>query len=237
MSNFNDEMVHNDIDSLLHALFDQYMKNLHTVLPGEIISYDTETRRARIKPSISLVKTDGAEMARAELINIPVVTPGGGNWLISVNLMPGNQVICLFSERGINAFKETFTESSPDVDSFFSEKDAIAIPAFGPLSIVPVSNGIALQHISGDPYISMDDDHVRARRGNQSIELTDTHSRVSFGGNFIEATENGININTNGPCQINSSSLRHNTKNVGDDHGHPYFWTMPAGSDTTGAPN
>ena len=199
MSNLNLEGTLNDLTSMLHHILSQFMKNVHTALPGEIISYDAATRRARIKPSLRLLLTDGTEILRAPLINIPVVTNGGGNWLITVNLMPGNQVLCLFSEAGITAFKETFTESSPDVDSFFSEKDAIAIPAFGPLSIVPVSNGIALQHVSGDPYISMDDDHVRARRGNQSVELTDTHSRVSFGGNFIEATENGININTNGP--------------------------------------
>lgn len=51
---------------------------------------------------------------------------------------------------------------------------------------------------------------------------------------YIQFLESGINIVTDGEVNITSSALKHNGKNVGDDHTHSGVQT---GSGNTGAPN
>ena len=66
-------------------------------------------------------------------------------------------MLLVFSERGIQAFKETFGISNPPRHAFFQERDAVAIPGFGALSITPVSTtGLVAQNEAGTIYLQME---------------------------------------------------------------------------------
>ena len=109
----------------------QSFKELYTCTPGIVESYDATTRRAVVMGALNIVKTDGTEVERAEVRDVPVVFPSGGGFSMTWPLEPGDPVLLVYSQRGLSEWKKTFDVSAPDVDGFFSEKDAIAIPGFG----------------------------------------------------------------------------------------------------------
>ena len=84
-----------------------------------------------------MVTTDGDEVTRAPVRNVPVVFPSGGGFALTFPLRKGDPVLLVYSQRGLARWKKAPGVSTPDVDGFFSEKDAIAIPGFGDSSQEP----------------------------------------------------------------------------------------------------
>ena len=133
--------------------------NLHTSIPGIVQEYTAATKRAKVQIALRLLMTDGETMPRPVILNVPVVHPSGGGWIIHLPLQADDAVLLVFSERGIQAFKETFGISDPPRHAFFQERDAVAIPGFGALSITPVSTtGLVAQNEEGTIYLQMEPD-------------------------------------------------------------------------------
>ena len=137
--------------SLRFALH-QALKDVHTCLPGLVETYDPERRRARVRPAISLLAADGRTIPRPPIADVPVVFPTGGGFALTFPLEPGDPVLLVYAQRGISDWKRTHQLSPPDVDGFFSAKDAIAIPGFGRVGswepdheITVSSSGIAIK--------------------------------------------------------------------------------------------
>ena len=95
--------------------------------------------------ALAVVLNDGTQVDRPVISNVPVLFPASGfmdrmgGFLQSFPLMPGDPVLLVFSMRGLARWKLTNGRLSigdmapiPDVDSMLSERDAIAIPGFGP---------------------------------------------------------------------------------------------------------
>ena len=147
----------------------------HTALPGIVREYDGETKRARVQPAISLLEEDGGLVDRALLLDVPVVHPAGGGYVVHLPIAAGDAVMLVFSERGLTAFKRTFEQSAPDVDALMSERDAVAIPGFGALSISPVSgDALCIQREDGTVSVVITD-------GDVTINVP-TGSNVHLGG-------------------------------------------------------
>ena len=110
----------------------QSLKDLYTCMPGIVESYDAETRRAVVKGALKVVTTKEEEIEREAIHNVPVVFPSGGGFAMTFPLEQGDPVLLVYSQRGLANWKKTFGVAAPDVFGFLSEKDAIAIPGFGP---------------------------------------------------------------------------------------------------------
>ncbi len=110
----------------------QSLKDLYTCMPGIVESYDAETRRAVVKGALNIVTTKKEEIEREAIHNVPVLFPWGGKSAFTFPLEPGDAVLLLYSQRGLANWKKTLAVATPDTIGFFSEKDAFAIPGFGP---------------------------------------------------------------------------------------------------------
>ena len=133
MSSMNPEADYSNLATALRFAFRQSLKDIYTCMPGIVESYDDTTRRAVVRGALNIVKTDGDEVPREAIHNVPVIFPSGGGFSLTFPLGQGDPVLLVYSQRGLSEFKRSLDLSTPDADGFFAEKDAVAIPGFGPL--------------------------------------------------------------------------------------------------------
>lgn len=98
------------------------------------------------------------------ILDVPVIHPSDGGFVVHVPLRRGDPVLLIFAQRGLDAFKETFAEADPQKGAFFNERDAIAVPGFGALDITPASaTGLSLQTEDGETSMVMERGHITFR--------------------------------------------------------------------------
>lgn len=162
-SNIDREITWNSWSTLFKFVLAQWAKStLHTAMPGIIEVYDPVRRRARVQPALRMMMTNGDAVDRTPLVNVPVLFPSGGGYSFLFPLAQGDPVLLLFNERGIAAFKESFALTNPDVGSFFSLSDAVALPGFGPLQLTPATQtGSTWQTEDGETSIVIEQPNIQ----------------------------------------------------------------------------
>ncbi|MCY3554990.1 MAG: Gp138 family membrane-puncturing spike protein [Gemmatimonadetes bacterium] len=170
MSSLNNEITWDNITSVFRFVLSQWRKGLHTCLPGIVETYDAATRRAKVRFALRQVRTDGKEVEKAPLVNVPVVFPSGGGFTFTFPLAEGDPVWLMFSERGLSAFKKTFELATPAMGRFHDQSDAVAIPGFGALQITPAdTDASAWQTEDGSKSVRLRDDGVEIHAGNTEV--------------------------------------------------------------------
>lgn len=139
------------------------LKDLHTATPGIVRQYDAATRRATIQPGLLVSLTDGRDIRRPPLLDVPVLHPAGGGLLLHIPLEAGDPVLIVFSERGITAWKEALEESRADTVGIHSERDAMCIPGFGPAGSATIRPGLSLQSTDGSVAIQVETGGITLR--------------------------------------------------------------------------
>ena len=207
MSSKNPEADYSQLAAAVGFAIDQKIKGLHTALPAHIVKYSPASKRATVKPAISLRMTDGSVVPRALIADVPVLHPSGGGYLVHLPLVAGDPVMLIFSERGISKFKKAFAHSPPDLEGRLSVKDAVAIPGCGALSVAPAGDGLTVQTEDGASF----------------IEVTPERVTVTAPGGLV----------INGGVTVAGGAVTHNGKNIGDDHHHE---GVVSGNSNTGPP-
>ena len=227
----------------LNKIFASYMKRLNTGLPGIIDKFDKETRRAKVQVALKVLLDDGTEISRSPIVDVPVVFPTGGKYMLWFNLKKGDPVWLSFSQSGMTQFKESYKESQPDIAARFREMDAVAEPGFGPLEMTPArADGVSLQHVSGDPLVSVNDDEVIMERKGHKVQINDTEVSMIRGSSFVRMNNSGIQVGvgsqvlnlTSSGFNAVTSAFTHRGTNVGDTHTHGVSHpSHPAGGTST----
>ncbi len=128
----NHETDYSNLAQAIRFAIRQSLKDLYTCMPGIVESYDAETQRAVVKGALNIVTTKKEEIEREAIHNVPVLFPSGGRSAFTFPLESGDSVLLVYSQRGLAKWKKTLGVAAPDTIGFFSEKDAFAIPGFGP---------------------------------------------------------------------------------------------------------
>ena len=155
MSNRQPDSSYAKLTTALEFWRDQTLKEVNTSMPGLIVEYDSATKRAKVQPAVLLVTTDLKEHVRPPIVDVPVLHPSGGGYVVHLPLKKDDPVMLLFSERGISQFKETYRVSAPDDGAVLSMRDAVAIPGFGAQEIAPATDGLCAQTEDGADYFSI----------------------------------------------------------------------------------
>ena len=174
MSNRDPDARYEWMPQAIRFFGDQLLKQVHTALPGIVLSYDSQKSRARVQPATDLLFTDGTTQARAAILDVPVLHQCSRRYLLHVPLEPDDPVWLMFSQRSLANFKRTLQRSAPLTEDIMSEQDAVAIPGFTPLNITP-QNGLTMQTTDGTTFVSLE---------NGSVTI-----------NAITVTINGLNVN------------------------------------------
>lgn len=122
------------LSELIRSGIFEYLKDVHTALPGIIDSFDAKTQLASVRPAVKRVfrssDGEGERLDCVELplvIRVPVVFPSGNGWHLTFPVKPGNECLLIFSERTIQEWRTQGGVREPSNKRFHSLTDGIAI--------------------------------------------------------------------------------------------------------------
>ncbi|WP_066733530.1 Gp138 family membrane-puncturing spike protein [Cupriavidus sp. D384] len=117
----------------LRQLIATELAEVHTCLPGVIVSYDGAC--AVVRPALPKQLANGTALAPPQIVQVPVCWPAGDvagrQALISVPLRQGDPVKLSFSERALENWLAG-ADSAPDDPRQFDLSDAFATPVVRP---------------------------------------------------------------------------------------------------------
>lgn len=110
------------------------LKDLHTAMPGIIVSFDAATQLAEVQPAIKRLFNTGDSneeiLVPADLpilIKVPCIFPQGGGFSLTFPIAPGDECLLIIAERSIDNWHEFGGTQEPQAWRMHSLSDATAI--------------------------------------------------------------------------------------------------------------
>lgn len=186
MSNRSPDSSYSQLTTALDFWGAQWTKTLHTSMPGLIVEYDSASKRATVQPALRVVMTDETERNRPPIVNVPILHPSGGGYIVHIPLVKGDPVMLVFSERGISRFKRAYKVSAPDDTQILSMRDAVGLPGFGARQVTQVDDGaLCAQTDNGAQYISLKKDGNIKVLSTAKITLTAPDIELNASSGFV----------------------------------------------------
>lgn len=181
-----------NISAALTAFFEAKTSGLYTSIPCKVVSVDSSTQaRVSVIPLVNLVsKTEDVSFERPTILGVPLQLPACETAVVHIPVKQGDIVLCVFSMRGLDAFKSgDGTPSAPTDFRMFDKRDAIAIPGIFPFAMHPNAkralpfnpDALSLTANIGTPLEA-------------TVELSETSIKLQMGATSIEVTPLGVNI-------------------------------------------
>ena len=173
----------------LFAFLNEWLRTaIHTATPGIIETFDPTSRRAEIRFALEAVLRDETCIEKSPMLDVPILMPVGAGGGMYISLAKGDPVWVMFSERGIQRFKESYTRSEPYPRRLFDESDAVAIPGFGAATgyTPKTETGICMQDQTGDTCIKIENGEVTITVGSgKHIYIGDEGGRTLLTSDFL----------------------------------------------------
>lgn len=160
-----DPAADSSMGSMLREVFSKALKSVDGMLPATVVSYNRETNRATVVPSIHMVTTGGQNLERAPYANIPVLALGGGEFVINFPLKAGDTGWIEASDRDISLWLQSkgANRTAPNTHRIHSFSDGRFIPdmlANYTLSEDAGTDGMVIQHKDGASAVVVFADRV-----------------------------------------------------------------------------
>lgn len=108
--------------------FSKMMQNTDNMLPAQVIAYDRTTNRVQVQLLISLITSDNSIVPRPQIASIPVLVLGGGGYMLSFPLNPGDLGWVIANDRDISLFLQTYNQTPPNTYRVKNFSDGLFIP-------------------------------------------------------------------------------------------------------------
>lgn len=143
---------------LIDMSIDRKLLNLHTMLPGIVQSVDYTKKTVTVTPALKRKYTDGTTLEVPPIANVPIGYIQTSDSIISVPLKKGDEVMVIFSERSLDAWKKSGGIVSPEDSRKHDLTDAVAIPMLKHIGAgLPADpDNILIKHKSSEIKISPD---------------------------------------------------------------------------------
>ncbi len=112
----------------LREVFKKFMQGIDDMLPAKIIDYDRRRNVATVQPQIRVVTTGNGAVSRPLLACVPVLALGGGPFVLSFPLKPGDSGWIKANDRDISLYLQSGTEAGPNTQRVHSFADGLFIP-------------------------------------------------------------------------------------------------------------
>jgi hypothetical protein len=158
----------------IKMIFDLLISNLHTNLPGIIVSFDPNERTCSVQPALERLFSGEAETVRLPIQeDVPVQFLGSNEFYLEVMLQKGDEVLCIVSERALDQWLDSGGTVDPQSARRFSLSDIIVVPGLRTsLNIQgPVGEGIALRNASGTVETRVVSDKIMAKVNTTTMEI------------------------------------------------------------------
>ena len=209
----------------------KHQQQTDDMLPAVIVSYDRTTNRAKVQPLIAYVTTANQQVKRAPVGSVPVLTLGGGGFVMSFPLKPGDLGWIKANDRDLSTFWQNLGPAAPPSQRQKTFEDAMFIPDVMMKGVTIAdedADAVVLQSLDGSVRIALMSDTIKMTAPNIILDtpLTTITGEIQAGTNpsySRTATFNGT-ITTTGDVVAGSISL--------DTHVHT--GVQPGGGDTGG---
>lgn len=117
----------NELVSQIDKRIDKAIRNIHTAIPGRIVSVDTSACRCTVQPVMRYKLPTGKTIAYPQISGVPIVFPQamGQNTTIAYPVSAGDSCLLIISEQSLDFWmygQETSTDLAYDLTN------AICIP-------------------------------------------------------------------------------------------------------------
>lgn len=119
-------------ESAAAAATEAALKDVHTCLPGIVVSFDRNALTARVTPAVQRMFVEKGPVTLPDCVDVPVVFNGGGGVVHTFDLQQGDEVLLHFSERAIDGWWQNGGVQPNPFHRFHDLSDAFASP--GPFS-------------------------------------------------------------------------------------------------------
>jgi phage gp45-like len=113
-------------DEAASAQIEGRLKDLHTMMPGIIVSFDPDKQTAVVQPAIKRIFTEKGAINLPVCVDVPVAFPGGGDFFLTFPVQPGDECILGFSERAIDNWHASGGSQEPAEYRLHDLSDGIA---------------------------------------------------------------------------------------------------------------
>jgi hypothetical protein len=218
----NQEIEPNDEGTLTGAfntLTSQIKRTIEKSLPVEVTAVSDDRKTVTVKPLIKLLDAAGKSYTRAPIVDVPVITTGGGGYVMSFNVEVGDKGWIETSDRDISIYKQQYNESAPNTRRMHSYSDARFIPDV--MSGIEIDSGdasaIVIQKLDGSVKISMSDDKIVIKHPT-AIELETQSIDFKISGQFkVEA--DSMDFSANNAIEFSAVNYNVTTSNKADING------------------
>ena len=126
---------------VLFSAIDYQISRVYTSIPGVVLAVHNSLSgmRVDVQPLVNMRNEEGTEsLERPATLNVPLQLPLSSLGGLSFPVRKGDQVLLVFSMRGLDVWKSG--NGQPDMPSDrrqFSPRDCVAIPCIYPMSLSP----------------------------------------------------------------------------------------------------
>jgi hypothetical protein len=120
-------------DAVRYAVLYQ-LANVHTALPGIIVSYDYTKQNAQVQPTINRTWSDGTTIKLPVLNNVPVIFPQSGGASLTFPVNVGDPCLLIFNERSTDQWKASGGIVNPVDPRKFDLSDGVALMGYLPFN-------------------------------------------------------------------------------------------------------
>jgi len=164
-----------------------YFQDIHTVMPGKVVSFDPDTCEATISPIAKYRKPDGSLIDFPEISEVPVFFMQSAAQVASIvyPIRPDDECLLFVSEQALDQWR-TGAESMTDLR--FDISNAIAVVGFfaHPNPLVKRSHdneSIIIQ--CGDTFIELCDGTIKLNTTNTDVDKPTTDTTIDGKRNSI----------------------------------------------------
>ena len=164
---------------------------VYTAIPCRIIRVvDAKAGIVDVQPLINLTDDTDQSYVRPTILSVPLQTPASGASVVHIPVKEEDIVLCVFSMRGLDAFKSgDGTPAAPTDFRMFDKRDAIAIPGIFPFEMHPNlkrvlpfnPDALSLSSNIGTPL-------------ENTVELSEVGVKTQMGAAILNVTHIGIDI-------------------------------------------
>lgn len=154
----DEQLAAGEADGLRITIRDM-LKQVHTGLPGKVVSFSATTQTAKVQPCIKRLWIDDGWLALPECVDVPVYFPGGGGYVLTFPVAAGDSCLLVFAERAIDYWWEKGGVQEPSEVRMHDLSDAFAFVGFRPKpgAVSGFAAGRAeLRNQAGDVVVAID---------------------------------------------------------------------------------
>ena len=150
---------------LLDAAIESRVLDIHTAMPGTVISFDATAQTCRAQPAIQRVFRETGPVDLPEVVDLPVQFPRGGDYVLTFPVKAGDECLLIFSERCIDGWFAKGGSQPPSEYRTHDLSDACAIMGISstPKKVSGFStSAVELRRLDGAAKVSIEGQNIIA---------------------------------------------------------------------------